>query len=943
MKKHQDSLALRASVLAVRGALITLALVPAAYAADAADLTKATSQVEMGLTNVDKSSYKFGEYNGLQDKGVTVDAGFSLRGGSAYDSNGTTRFGITGSHLGTDNRNLSAEFGEQGRFQINFGYDQLRHNTSDSYQSPYLGLGSNNLSLPNTWATPIQQNVNPNATVPVVPSAANARLLDPNFISNDSVYRFNNAANAANALPGGVSAPYAPTAAQLATMQAVGAADRALFNSYDIYTTRKKLDAGFGFTVNTEWNIKANARHETRDGTQLRAALSRNTGGDVAMIMPVVIDHTTDQYDLSANFKNDKSHLTLAYYGSLFKDGNNNMTWQAWQDGAVVPSALQFGPLATNSISTGAPSNQFHQFSATGGYDLSKTTKLAMNASYSRNTQDEAYSYLKGLGNEVSPVLTIPSSLNGLVITKTLNLKLTAKPVKDLGLTASYKYNDRDNRTAVNTYGFVDAGEGNPAAISIWAGKGALPANMNAVNNITANRPYSKKTQDLNLDADYNLGKGMAVKAGYDWQQIDRGCSGTWIQCSDAPKSTENRLRAEWRAAYTEDLNAKIGYARSERKVNYNENAWLASMPMAQYISSTAAAAGVTQSAYQAMLATGLTGWGPNAGFPLLAGVAMTTAQQQAAFGVNQAYYWLNNNAMSSALYGNQNVIYDPTGFRRYFAANRNEDRLRSKLDWQLNEKVGLGAGLDYTNDKYPDSVYGLQNEKATNLNLEASFKPSDDLTANVFYSYEDRRQSNRSNARGSNSTTANVNTFTAITDPYGCTNAAGALTNTIALRNIDQKVNSCGNWTSDRTDKTDTWGLGFKQKNLAGGKFDLMGDVIWARSHSDNNFTSGTWSNNPAAVAGAPAGTVAAFFIPAQALPTYTTDTVTLKMTGHYRLDKTSAVRVGYSYNHMKVVDWQMADMSIGGGLTGVLPSNETAPNYTVQSVSAVYIYSFK
>ena len=578
-----------------------------------------------------------------------------------------------------------------------------------------------------------------------------------------------------------------------------------------------------------------------------------------------------------------------------------------------------------------APSNQFHQFSATGGYDLSKTTKLAMNASYSRNTQNEAYSYLKGLGNEVSPVLSIPSSLSGLVVTKTFNLKLTAKPVKDLGLTASYKYNDRDNRTAVNTYGFVDAGEGNPAAISIWAGKGALPANMNAVNNITANRPYSKKTQDLNLDADYDLGKGHALKAGYDWQQIDRGCSGTWIQCSDAPKSTENRLRAEWRAAYTEDLNAKLGYARSERKVDYNENAWLASMPMAQYISSAAATAGVTQSAYQAMLATGLTGWGPNAGLPSV------------PLSVNQAYYWPNNNAMGPALYGNQNVIYDPIGFRRYFAANRSEDRLRGKIDWQLNEKIDLGAGLDYTNDKYPDSVYGLQKEKATNLNLEASFKPSDDLTANVFYSFEDRRQSNRSNARGSNSATANVAGFTAITDPYGCTNAAGALTNTIALRNADQKVNSCGNWTSDRTDKTDTFGVGFKQKNLASGKFDLLGDLIWAHSHSDNNFTSGTWSNNPAAVTGAPGGTVAAFFIPAQSLPTYTTDTVTLKMTGNYRLDKTSAVRVGYSYNHMKVVDWQMADMSIGGGLTGILPSNEKAPNYTVQTVSAVYIYSFK
>ena len=111
MKKHENSLALRASVLAVRGALIALAMVPAAYAEDAAgDLTKATSHVELGATYVDKGSYKFGEYNGLQDKGATADVGFDLRGGSAYDSGTTTRFRLSGTNLGTDNRNLAADF-----------------------------------------------------------------------------------------------------------------------------------------------------------------------------------------------------------------------------------------------------------------------------------------------------------------------------------------------------------------------------------------------------------------------------------------------------------------------------------------------------------------------------------------------------------------------------------------------------------------------------------------------------------------------------------------------------------------------------------------------------------------------------------------------------------------------------------------------------------------
>ncbi len=940
MKKHQDSLALRASVLAVRGALIALAMVPAAYAAEEADLTKPTNKFELGLTNTDKGSFKFGEYNGLQKKGVTLDAGFELRGGNAYDGSGTARFGITGTNLGTDNRSLSAEFGEQGKFQFNFGYDQLRKNRSDTYQSPYMGLGTNNLTLPRTWVTPMQLNY-PTGAQTAYSTSTNLRTLDPSFVANDVIF---------NGAAGGLPVSQAATAAQQAQMNAIAATDKALYNNFDVFTTRKKYEVGFGFNFNTQWDIKATARHELRDGTQLRNTVSRNTNLDAGMTMPIVINQSTDQYDLSLNFKDEQKFLSLAYYGSLFKNANDSMTWEGWQTalnfglmpaGSVSAYPTGIGAFQNNLISTGAPNNQFHQFSMTGGYDFSKTTKLTAYASYARNTQNQAFE-----SEELKWASNGTNSLNGLVITKTLNLKLTTKPVKDLGLTAAYKYNDRDNKTAVNTYAYDDVGESNSGTKSVWAGVGGMPATLlGSAININANRPYSKRTQDINLDANYKLANSHNVTAGYDWQKIERYCDGTWIACSEAPKSTENRLRLEWRAAVTEDLNAKVGYAYSQRKTDYNEMAWLSLVPMANFINTAAATAGVTQSAYQAMLANGFNGWGPLAGFPMTgAGVAMTAAQQIAAFGVNRAYYWANNNVLPAQIgYGNVNVIYDPYGFRRYFDANRNQDKLRARMDWQANEKVGLEVGVDYTNDKYQDMSYGMNNEKIATVNLGASFKANDDLTANVFYTYEDRKQSNKSNARGANSSAVNVSGATAITPDGGCLTSAGVVASTIALRNVDQKLNSCGDWSSDRTDKTNTWGLAFKQKNLAGGKLDVMGDLMWARSKSDNTVSGGTWANNPYAVTGAPAGTVAAFFIPATPLPTYTADTYTLKLTGNYRFDKTSSVRVAYSYNRMKIVDWQMDDLSIGGGLTGVLPTNEKAPDFTVQTISAAYIFSFK
>ena len=76
--------------------------------------------------------------------------------------------------------------------------------------------------------------------------------------------------------------------------------------------------------------------------------------------------------------------------------------------------------------------------------------------------------------------------------------------------------------------------------------------------------------------------------------------------------------------------------------------------------------------------------------------------------------------------------------------------------------------------------------------------------------------------------------------------------------------------------------------------------------------------------------------------LPVVTTDTVEFKVAGRYALSKDSAVRIGYRYQHMTSTDWSLDGLQIGG-LAGVLPTNEAAPNYTVHTVTVSYQYSFR
>ena len=82
-----------------------------------------------------------------------------------------------------------------------------------------------------------------------------------------------------------------------------------------------------------------------------------------------------------------------------------------------------------------------------------------MTGSYGRNTQDDAFLGPSTAANGQLAFGLPAGSLNGLVVTGTLNAKLTAKPTKKLNLSAAYKFDNRDNQTPVNIYLFQDANE----------------------------------------------------------------------------------------------------------------------------------------------------------------------------------------------------------------------------------------------------------------------------------------------------------------------------------------------------------------------------------------------------------------------------------------------------------------------------------------------------
>ena len=66
------------------------------------------------------------------------------------------------------------------------------------------------------------------------------------------------------------------------------------------------------------------------------------------------------------------------------------------------------------------------------------------------------------------------------------------------------------------------------------------------------------------------------------------------------------------------------------------------------------------------------------------------------------------------------------------------------------------------------------------------------------------------------------------------------------------------------------------------------------------------------------------------------------LKLTGKYKVDKQSRVMMAYVYQQMNSTDYYYNAMQAGSTPLALMPTNQQAPNYTVNVVTVAYIHDF-
>ena len=109
---------------------------------------------------------------------------------------------------------------------------------------------------------------------------------------------------------------------------------------------------------------------------------------------------------------------------------------------------------------------------------------------------------------------------------------------------------------------------------------------------------------------------------------------------------------------------------------------------------------------------------------------------------------------------------------------------------------------------------------------MDASYAPTSDLVADVFYTYDNQRLKSAGDAYGSNSATA-------FQGQAANTAVLGGCFATVAARNASAKIDPCLNFFKNDRDKIDTIGFTLRRENLAAKKLELASEFMYTRART--------------------------------------------------------------------------------------------------------------
>lgn len=326
---------------------------------------------------------------------------------------------------------------------------------------------------------------------------------------------------------------------------------------YDLKTKRTGLGVGFSKQINNAVQFDVNLKTENKEGSRLFgvgmncpspiAGCSGTTGintGWALLMVPEPINANHSQVEARVSYAQEKLRMSAGYYGSFYQ--NSNSTLNPGVPGSLnnplgSPLALSAGLQALLSQPVAlAPDNQAHQLDVTGNYAFTDKTQGTFKVAYSTATQANDF-----LGSGLTDAPTGVTNLGGKVNTTLARLGVTSRPIPKLSLLADWRYENRDDKTPIALYNFVDASTS------------------------TTNRNLSNRKNLGKVQASWQFNDEYRGTLGADYESIDRGVFTATSEVSGISalrqQTDEAGVRAELRRRMTENFSGAITLSSSRR------------------------------------------------------------------------------------------------------------------------------------------------------------------------------------------------------------------------------------------------------------------------------------------------------------------------------------------------------------------------------------------
>jgi MtrB/PioB family decaheme-associated outer membrane protein len=327
--------------------------------------------------------------------------------GNAHVAAGTND-GLYQIDFGAKNAGYSDEYyyldmSKAGEHYLNLGWDQTPHIYSTSAQTPYLGVGTNQLTLP--------------AGLPVFKTTNSASIIGPYLYP------------------------------------------------IDLGIERDTASAAYRWTPTEAWDFRADYSHLRRTGTQIDGVAGLggvngfpgNAGG---VQVPKPVSDTTQNYGVNGeyvgtSFWEQKYVFKVGYKGSQYNDDYSSYTVQSpyCTGNTCNTDTNQNPPNIVGTLSPFArlslpPSNQANAANATLAADLPWKSRYAGTVSYTAMTQDAPFIPMTNNPTAPAALNVLPAtSLNGEINTLLSNNVVTSQISPEINTKLNYRYYDFKNNS----------------------------------------------------------------------------------------------------------------------------------------------------------------------------------------------------------------------------------------------------------------------------------------------------------------------------------------------------------------------------------------------------------------------------------------------------------------------------------------------------------------